>query len=522
MEDSSKTTGKVFLIGAGPGDPGLLTLKAKEVLSEADVVIYDYLASKRLLDYAPDKAERVYVGKQGGCHAMEQGDINELIITKAKEGKTVARLKGGDPFIFGRGGEEAEELVAAGVLFEIVPGITSAIAVPAYAGIPLTHRKYTTSVAFISGHEDPTKSESNIAWDKIATGIGTLVFFMGVKNLPHIVERLTSNGRSPDTPVAVIRWGTTAQQEKVIGTLANIVDLVSQKGIKPPAITVVGEVVGLHEKLSWFESKPLFGRRIVVTRTREQASELVDRLEKLGAACEEFPTICIIPPESWDPLDDAIRRLREFDWIVFTSVNGAGNFLARLKVLGLDLRALKDCKIAAIGPKTAEILENAYILPDYIPSEYRAEGVIEGLEKAGVNGKRVLIPRAEKAREVLPQKLAEAGAHVELIAAYRTVKPEAKERDRLAGLFKNKEIDMITFTSSSTVGNFVEIMGRESISELLKGVSIACIGPITAETARQYGIAIHVMPERFTIEEMVRSIERYYGAKADEKSDRLL
>lgn len=510
MKEVSKNRGKVFLVGAGPGDPGLFTLKAKEVLAEADVVVYDYLASKRLLDYAPDKAERIYVGKKGGCHVLEQGDINQLIIAKAREGKVVARLKGGDPFIFGRGGEEAEELVAAGLPFEIVPGITSAIAVPAYAGIPLTHRKYTTSVAFITGHEDPTKSESNIAWDKISTGIGTLVFFMGVKNLPHIVDNLISNGRSPDTPVAVIRWGTTAHQEKVIGNLANIVDLVTRKGLKPPAITVVGEVVGLHEKLSWFESKPLFGRRIVVTRTREQASELVERLEKLGAACEEFPTICIVPPESWEPLDDSIKRIKEFDWIVFTSVNGVSNFLGRLKALGLDLRSLNHCKIAAIGPKTAEVLENVYILPDYVPSEYRAEGIIEGLKKAGVNGMKILIPRAETAREILPQKLAEAGAHVDIIPAYRTVKPEARERDRLVKLFKNKEIDMITFTSSSTVSNFVDIMGRESINELLEGVVVVSIGPITVDTAREYGISTDVMPERYTIAEMVSSIELYY------------
>ncbi len=503
--------GKVYLAGAGPGDPGLITVKARELLAEADVVIYDYLANTRLLNYVSPQAESIYVGKKGGCHTMPQGDINSLIVERAREGKTVVRLKGGDPFIFGRGGEEAEELVAAGVPFEIVPGITSAIAAAAYAGIPLTHRKYTTSVAFVTGHEDPTKNKSSIAWDKISTGVGTLVFFMGVKNLPLIVENLVANGRSPETPVAVIRWGTTLRQEKVVGTLADIVDLVAKKGLKPPAITVVGDVVGLHEKLSWFENRPLFGRRIVVTRTREQASDLVERLEELGAACEEFPTIRIVPPDSWVPLDNAIKGIEQFDWIVFTSVNGVKNFLARLRALGLDLRVLGKCKVAAIGPKTGELLEDVYLKPDFMPAEYRAEGIIEGLKAAGVVGKRVLIPRAEVAREILPQKLTEAGAFVEVVPAYKTVKPETEEKDRLIAMLENREIHMVTFTSSSTVTNFVEILGQERVSDLLKGVDIASIGPITAETAEKCGIRTHVMPPEFTIAEMVTSIGEYYG-----------
>jgi uroporphyrinogen III methyltransferase/synthase len=508
-----KKSGKVFLVGAGPGDPGLITVKAREVLGEAEVVIYDYLASKRHLDYVPEEAERIYVGKKGGCHTMAQEDINRLIVERAREGKRVVRLKGGDPFIFGRGGEEAEELVEAGVPFEVVPGVTSGIAAAAYAGIPLTHRRYTTNVAFITGHEDPTKEESGIAWDKIATGIGTLVFFMGVKNLPRIVENLVANGRSPETPCAVIRWGTTLKQETVVGRLLDIVRLVKEKGLKPPAITVVGEVVGLREFLSWFENKPLFGRRIVVTRTREQASDLVKKLEELGAACEEFPTIRIVPPDSWEPLDKAIKDIKEFDWVIFTSVNGVKNFLLRLRATGCDLRSLGKCKVAAIGPKTAEMLEELYLKLDFVPSEYRAEGIIEGLKALGIAGKKVLIPRAEVAREILPEKLAEAGAEVKVVPAYKTVKPEGEEAEALVKLLEGREIDMVTFTSSSTVSNFVDILGRDRVASLLKGVDIACIGPITAETAQKFSIQPQVMPQEYTIDSMVKSIEAFYRDK---------
>lgn len=505
-------TGKVFLIGAGPGDPGLITVKARDILSKAEVVIYDYLAAKRLLDYAPDNAELIYVGKKGGCHIMAQGEINQLIVQRAKEGKVIARLKGGDPFIFGRGGEEAEELVEAGIPFEIIPGVTSAIAVPAYAGIPLTHRRYTTSVAFITGHEDPTKDKSSIDWSRIATGIGTLVFFMGVKNLPFIVENLIENGRDPETPVAVIRWGTTPRQEKVVGKLRNIVELVTAKGLKPPAITVVGGVVELHEKLSWFENKPLFGKRILVTRTREQASELVEKLENLGAACEEFPTIQIVPPDSWEPIDEAITNIQNFDWIIFTSVNGVKNFLRRLGAAGKDLRALGNCKVGAIGPKTAELLVSVCLKPDFVPSEYRAEGIIQGLLELGVKGKRVLIPRAEVAREILPEKLEEAGALVKMVPAYKTIQPEAHAKEDLIQRLKDRELDMITFTSSSTVTNFVDIVGRDNLGLLLDGLDIACIGPVTSETATRNGISTHVMPEQYTIDEMVKEIKKYYTA----------
>ena len=350
--------GKVYLVGAGPGDPELLTLKGRRLLGEAEVVIYDFLAHPSLLKFISPAAETIYVGKKGGDHTLPQGDINQLIIDRAQTGKQVVRLKGGDPFIFGRGGEEAEELFKAGIPFEVVPGITSAIAVPAYAGIPLTHRRYNSSVAFITGHEDPLKDQTGLDWEKLATGVETLVFLMGYKNLPRIVERLIQNGRPPRTPAALIRWGTTPEQITVTGSLEEIVPLAEAAGLGPPAILVVGSVVELRDRLSWFERRPLFGKQIVVTRTREQASDLVVRLENLGAHCLEFPTIRLAPPSSWEELDQSIRSLSSYDWILFTSPNGVEAFFERLAALGFDLRDLKGLQIGAIGPATAEAFKD--------------------------------------------------------------------------------------------------------------------------------------------------------------------
>ena len=373
-------TGKVYLIGAGPGDPGLITVKGLRCLETADVVVYDYLANEQLLSRIREGAEKVYVGKKGGDHTLPQERINELIIARAKEGKSVARLKGGDPFIFGRGGEEAEELAEAGIPFEVVPGVTSAIAVPAYAGIPLTHRDYTSTVAFITGHEDPAKEESQIAWDKISTGIGTLVFLMGAGNLPRIARELIKNGRSPETPVALIRWGTLPEQETVLGRLSDIGEIARSRQIKPPVIILVGEVVALREKLNWFETLPLFGKKILVTRAREQASDLSERLRVLGAAPVEFPTIGILPPESWADVDHCLQRMVLYDWIIFTSANGVKFLLERLSALGRDVRDLRGPRVCAIGPKTAEALEGLKIKVSFVPQEYRAEAIFEGLK----------------------------------------------------------------------------------------------------------------------------------------------
>jgi len=498
-----QTIGKVYLVGAGPGDPELLTLKAKRLLEKAEVVIYDYLAHPQLLDYA-SQAEKIYVGKTAGRHTLSQEEINELLVKKAQEGKIVLRLKGGDPFIFGRGGEEAEELVKNGVPFEIVPGVTSAIAVPAYAGIPLTHRAYASSVAFITGHEDPTKKNSAINWEKLATGVDTLVFLMGVGHLPLIVEQLLTYGRSPETPVAVIRWGTLPEQQTVRGTLSNIVAEVKRTGIKPPAIIVVGKVVELRDILNWWEKKPLFGKKILVTRAQGQASLMVKQLQDLGARCYLFPTIEIAPPASWEALDKAIMNLNQYEWCLFTSVNGVVYFRERLEHLGKDVRALGSVKIGVIGEKTAEILQTWGIKPDILPKEFRAEALAEALIKAGIEGKRVLLPRAEKARDILPVTLQSAGAEVVVVPAYRTVLPEVKKEEFKKLLAKG--LDIVTFTSSSTVKHLAQLVNPESLSDLLKDIVIACIGPITAKTAQDLGLKVDVMPEKYTIEALIKAI----------------
>jgi uroporphyrinogen III methyltransferase / synthase len=511
QQPSAIAKGTVYLVGAGPGDPGLLTIKGKECLSEADVIIYDYLANPSFLDYGREGVEVIYVGKKAGSHTLSQEEINALIVERAASGKTVVRLKGGDPFIFGRGGEEAQELAKAGVRFEIVPGVTSAISVPAYAGIPLTHRDYTATVAFVTGHEDPLKEKSTIAWDKLATGAGTLVFLMGVGNLPQIAESLMNHGRSADTPVAVIRRGASAEQATWIGNLANIGRIAEENRIQPPAIIVVGDVVRLREELNWFETKPLFGKRIVVTRAREQASDFRRMLETLGAEAIEFPTIEVRPPESWDPLDRAIERLAEYDWLVFTSVNGVRFFLDRLQTSGKDIRELKGIRIGVIGPKTGEIWERMGIRPDLMPGEYRAEAVVDAFKQTGIAGAKILIPRAAKAREVLPDDLRKAGAQVDVVHAYQTISPD-QDTGRVRELLIKGAIDMVTFTSSSTVSNFVNMFKADGgrLQEWMKGVAVACIGPITAKTAEKNNFRVSVTPAEYTIESLVEEITRFF------------
>lgn len=505
--------GTVYLVGAGPGDPGLITVKGRACIENADVIIYDYLASPTLLKYKSETAELIYVGKQGGDHTLSQDGINALIVETAKVGKSVCRLKGGDPFIFGRGGEEAEVLIDAGVPFEVVPGVTSAIAAPAYAGIPLTHRDYTATVAFVTGHEDPTKNESNIDWAALATGIGTVVFLMGVKNLPHIVRNLTENGRSPDTPVALVRWGTTPKQVSLSGTLATIVEQVEAAGLKAPAIIVVGDVVRLRERMQWFEHRPLLGKRIVVTRARHQASDLVRRLADLGAECLEYPTIEISPPDDWQPLDAAIAKLSDYDWIVFTSVNGVQFFFDRLFENGRDVRALHQLHTAAIGPATAERLRAFGLKSDIVPETYRAESVIAAFQSEDIAEKRILLPRAMEARPILPVELAKMGAHVDEITAYQTRLDEEKAGE-LVDALKERSVEMVTFTSSSTVKNFKALLPKEAdFGELMRGVTVASIGPITSDTAAELGFTVDITAESFTIPGLVDAIVDYFGKR---------
>lgn len=496
-------------MGAGPGDPALATLKAVECLRQAEVVIYDYLASERLLEFAPPEAERIYVGKKAGDHAMGQEQINSLLVKKGRD-SVVVRLKGGDPFIFGRGGEEALALREAGVRFEVVPGVTSAIAVPAYAGIPLTHRGLAVSVAFVTGHEMPGKETSDIQWDRLATGVDTLVFLMGVKNLQVITSQLIAHGRAVETPVAIIRWGTTAEQQTVTGTLVDIAQIAEEAAIKPPAIIVVGEVAGLRQHLNWFEERVLFGKTVVVTRAREQASDFRVLLESKGAQCFEFPTIEVVPPTSWGPLDKAIEKLAQYDWVLFTSVNGVRFFFQRLEEQGEDVRALHGIRIGAIGPKTAASLAERGLRLDLVPPEYRAEAVIEAMGGEEVEGKRFLLPRAAKAREILPEKLEEMGGQVDVVPVYETIRPTERSEE-VQSLLEKGEISCVTFTSSSTVENFAAMFPGEDLPALVVKAAIACIGPITAETARDHGLEVDIMPAEYTVEALATKIVEYFN-----------
>jgi uroporphyrinogen III methyltransferase/synthase len=412
--------GKVFIIGGGPGDPGLITVRGVECLRNADIVVYDYLVGREILDYARKDARFIYVGKKGGDHTVSQDNLNQILVEEAVKGNIVARLKGGDPFIFGRGGEEAQVLAQAGVPFEVVPGVTSAIAVPAYAGIPLTHRSFTSSVTFVTGHEDPAKEQSRIDWKSLSSD-GTIVFLMGVRNLSRIVEQLTTNGKDPETPAALIRWGTTPDQETVTGTLKNIVTRADEKHFSPPAIFVVGDVVTLREELSWFENKPLLGKGVVITRPEEQAADLAALLREAGARVIYFPTIKIVPPDRFDDLDRAIDTIAMYDWIIFTSANGVKFFFKRFHERGKDIRDLKGSGICTIGPATAASIGNRGLRVDIVPDEYISEGVVQAFEGQNLHGKRVLLPRAEIARDIIPDGLSKLGATVDVVTAYRTV-----------------------------------------------------------------------------------------------------
>ena len=508
-----KRVGKVYLVGAGPGDPGLITVRGRYLLERAEVVVYDYLASSKLLKFVPTNAELVYAGKRGGIkHTHTQEEINQMLVDHALNGKIVVRLKGGDPFIFGRGGEEIEKLSKNNIPFEVVPGVTSATAAATYAGIPITHRGYTASVAFLTGHEDPTKPTSNIDWKKIATGIGTIVVYMGIKNLPTIIRNLVENGRDPKTPVAVVRWASTPEQRSVVGTLENIVEIVREADIKPPALIVVGEVVNLRSTIDWFEKRPLFGKRIIVTRTRDQASELVASLEEAGAGCYECSTINIKPVSSYEILDSELERIEEYHWILFTSLNGVKYFFEQLYRKGMDARDLKGPSIGAVGKSTADLLLKYGVNADLIPPTFTGEGLAESLLDQGVEGRNILIPRAKVGREILPETLRGAGAQVTVAPVYQNVPPQGR-KDELRAELETGKIDMVTFTSSSTVRNFltmVDAKDQEELLLLMKGVKIAAIGPITAKTISDSGLHVDIQPENYTIPEMVRAIIDFF------------
>ncbi|HHX50965.1 MAG TPA: uroporphyrinogen-III C-methyltransferase [Clostridia bacterium] len=499
----------VYLVGAGPGDPKLLTLKGRECLAQADVVVFDRLVNHSLLNHVRKDAELIYAGKCPDNHILEQDQINATLAAHARQGKVVVRLKGGDPFLFGRGGEEAEYLEEQGIPYEVVPGVTSAIAVPAYAGIPVTHRDITSALSIITGNEKPNQKDSKINWQCLVDENKTLVFLMGRRNLPLIVAKLLSMGMPKEIPAAIISWGTTPEQKTVVGELDNIVGRADEAEITHPAIIVIGQVVKLREKLQWFEKKPLFGKRIVVTRPREQAEELSNRLADLGGEPVIVPTIAIAPPEDYSLFDQALANIKTYDWVIFTSVNGVKAFFQRIGVKGYDIRKLFGLKIAAIGPVTRRELENYRLLVDYVPTEYRAEAMIEDWKNHDLSGKRFLLPRADIGRSLLPDFLRSKGAVVHDVAAYRTIKAKT-DYSFLYELLHKGKIHLVTFTSSSTVKHFLDAFSNPNEKALLKELEVACIGPVTAATARQAGLNVQAVAEEYTIDGLVNAILAYY------------
>jgi uroporphyrinogen III methyltransferase/synthase len=512
QHSAERKTGIAYLVGAGPGDPGLLTLRGRQCLERADVLIYDYLAPQKLLAFAPPEAEKIYVGKKAGRHTLKQKDINRLLVEKTLGRHTVVRLKGGDPFVFGRGGEEALALKEAGCRFEVVPGVTAGIAAPCYAGIPVTHRGSASSMALITGHEDPAKTESSISWEHLAKGVDTLVFYMGVGNLPNITRVLIEGGRSPDTPVAVVRWGTTPRQRTVSGTLSTIADIVKKEAISPPAITIVGDVVNHRDNLAWFESRPLFGRTIINTRSRRQASALTGWLEELGARVLEMPTIDITPAGRGSELEKTMANLAKYDWIVFTSPNGVESFFSMLRETRGDVRALANARIASIGPATGAAIGKYCVRADVTASRAVAEGLIEELEKHGPwKGKKVLAPRAAQARDILPETLRKWGACVDIVTAYTTSPAKDANPETLTAVEKNA-YDIITFTSSSTVTGFIALLGEKKFRALNHTLKAASIGPVTTKTMRDAGIEPMVVAREHTIDGLVEAVKEHCRA----------
>jgi uroporphyrinogen III methyltransferase/synthase len=504
MKKESK--GLCILAGTGPGDLGLMTLRAREAIEQAEVVVYDYLCNPEVLKWAPANAEIVYAGKKSGQHTLRQEAITQFLVDRTKEGKRVVRLKGGDPFVFGRGGEEAEALADAHLRFEIVPGVSSAVAVPAYAGIPLTHRELASSFTVFTGHEDPAKGETAIDYRALAGGKGTLVMLMGMERLASIVPKLLANGANSQLPVALIRWGTTGRQETLIGKLGSIV--AASAGFEPPAIAVFGQVVELRDKLRWFEKRPLFGRRIVVTRTRRQASALSAKLKALGAEVYEIPTIRIEPPENLMDFGELVRDAFQYDWLIFTSVNGVDAFFDMFYRLYDDARSIGNVKIAAIGPATAQRIKDLHLAVDLQPEKFIAEAIIDGLMKLGsVENLKILVVRALGAREILPKRLAELGAIVDEAIAYRTV-PETADTSGALERFRAEEADLITFTSSSTVENFLALKLPWPAK-----MKTASIGPVTSETMRKHGLSVDVEAAQYDVDGLVAAVLKLCGAE---------
>lgn len=509
-----KSTGTVYLVGAGPGDAGLLTMRGAELIARADAVVYDALVNTDLLRLAPKGAEIIFGGKRAKDHAIPQDELNQLLVRKAKEGKCVVRLKGGDPYVFGRGGEEAEELAEAGVRFEVVPGISSIVAGPNYAGIPLTHRDHCSSFTVITGHEDPTKPETALDYGQLARTPGTKVVLMGVERIRQIASSLVEHGMDKSTPVGMIRWGTTGRQESIQGTLGTIADIVEQKKFAAPAVTIIGGVVALRDKLNWFERRPLFGRRIVVTRTREQASQLSHQLRELGADILEIPTIKIQPPDEKQPVVEALQGVGEYNWIVFTSPNGVNAFFDYFFKAYDDIRAFGNLRIAAVGPATAARLKELHLRVDVMPDEYVAKKIGAAIHKfEDVENLRILIARAQVANPDLPKELEDLGAIVDDVAVYKTV-PETDDINGAAAKLVESGADWITFTSSSTVENFHARFDLPKLLRQFPSMRLASIGPETSKAITALGLKPALEAKPHTIDGLASAIRRAVeGAK---------
>lgn len=493
--------GVCYLVGAGPGDPGLATVRARELIAEADVIFYDYLCNPALLGWARTDAEIIYVGKKAGDHTLPQGEINGAIVERTRRGQRVVRLKGGDPFVFGRGGEEAQALHEAGIAFEIVPGVTSAVAGPAYAGIPVTHRDYCSQLTILTGHEDPSKEDTSLDYAQIASAPGTKILLMGVERIGIISTELIRHGLPGSTPVALIRWATTGRQQTLCSTLDSVADDVAHAGFSAPAVIVMGEVVRLREELAWLEARrPLLGKRIVVTRTREKAGTLAGALRALGADAVELPVIKIEPPARPGALDEAVEAAHEYDWIIFTSVHGVEAFFERFYAKYADARCLGAARIAAIGPATAARVRDYRLSVDLQPDTYVAEEIVrEFADRGGVENLKLLLPCAEKARDVLPNELEAMGGIVDRIAAYRTIPAPHPAPHVLRQLADG--VDWITFTSSSTVENFLALG-----IEWPQGARAASIGPITSATLRQHNIEPGIEAARHDIPGLIEAL----------------
>lgn len=498
--------GCVYLVGAGPGDPELLTLKGLRLLQQADVILYDGLANPALLMHAREACERVNVEKRPGFHRVQQDDINQMMVDHARAGKNVVRLKGGDPIVFGRGGEEAEVLRQEGIPFEIVPGISSAIAAPAYAGIPVTHRGISTHFTVVTGTTNALDGQHEVNWELLAQAGGTLLILMGTRNRAEIAQRLINGGRKPETPTAIVYRGTTPFQKTTRIQLKEL----AETPIENPAVMVVGPVAGID--FSWFESRPLWGRTIAVTRARTQASGLVSQLSALGADVIEVPTIEVVPTEDWDAVDDAIAHLNQTDWVVFTSTNGVDYFLERIFVLGLDVRVLGGVKIATIGQATSDRVREYHLNVDLEPKKNVSEGLLEALrEHVCLDGARILIPKAEASRPALPNGLRESMAKVTEVVVYKTMQPKTLP-ERFKQVVEDNKLDLITFTSSSTVTNLVAMVDN---SHVLKHLQAACIGPITGQTAVAQGINVVVQPEAndISVDSLVEEMVTFFANK---------